>query len=57
LTEATAGKDVRFEKGESYIYVKEARVYDLIQDDQYGEHTITLVPTKNGLRAYVLMGE
>ena len=57
LTEAIAGKDIRFEKGESVFYVKDARVYNLIQDSSYGEHTITLSPVSGGFRAYVLMGE
>ena len=57
LAAAIAGKDIRFEKGESVFYVKDARVYNLIQDSSYGEHTITLSPASGGFRAYVLMGE
>lgn len=56
LPESAAGEDIRFEKGESVFYVKDARVYEIVTDRSgYGEHTIELIPDSGGLVAYSLM--
>ena len=56
LDAANAGKEIRFEKGESVFYVKEARIYEIVNDaNNYGEHTIELIPESGGLKAFVLM--
>ncbi len=48
------GKDVREEKGRSYIFVSEERIYDIVKGDAYGEHTLEMVAETSGLEAYVL---
>jgi thiol-disulfide isomerase/thioredoxin len=56
VPESAAGEDLRFEKGESVFYVKDARVYEIVTDQTgYGEHTIELIPDSGGLVAYSLM--
>lgn len=55
LTVSTAGKDVRIENDQSYVYVTDKRVYDLVAGKSYGEHTIELVSDQSGLEAYVMM--
>lgn len=56
LDVTAAGKDIRFEKGDSVFYVKDARIYEIIKDvSGYGEHTITLIPETGGLKMFVLM--
>ena len=52
---ARAGADVREEKGQSYIFVTEERIYDIVKGDTYGEHTLVFTPETPGLEAYVLM--
>jgi hypothetical protein len=55
LTAAEAGEDVRFEKGESFIYVTDERIYDIVNNTAgYGEHTLELIPTAGGLDLYTL---
>jgi len=55
LTQAEAGKDIRYEKGESFIYVADERIYDIINNSAgYGEHTIELIPAAGGLDLYTL---
>lgn len=56
LPQSAAGEDIRFEKGESVFYVKDARVYEIVTDQAgYGEHTIELIPDSGGFVAYSLM--
>lgn len=52
---ARAGTDVREEKGQSYLYVSEERVYNIVKGDSYGEHTLEFVSETPGLEVYVLM--
>ena len=54
---ARAGKDVREEKGVSYMYVSEERIYDIVRGDSYGEHTLEMVVETSGLEAYSLQFE
>ncbi len=51
---ARAGKDVREENGQSYIFVSEERLYDIVKGDTYGEHTLEMVAETAGLEAYAL---
>lgn len=55
LTTSTAGKDVRFEKTDSYVYVTQERIYEIVNSSVgYGEHTIELIPAGGGLDLYTL---
>lgn len=54
LDTATAGKDVRFEKGESIFYVDRERLYDIVNLGSYADHTIELTPETGGLDVYTL---
>jgi thiol-disulfide isomerase/thioredoxin len=49
-----AGKDIREEKGQSYLYVSEERLYNIVKGDVYGEHTIEMIVETAGLEAYAL---
>lgn len=53
LDETNAGKDIRYEKGESIFYVSEERLYDIIGDKAgYGTHIIELTVDGSGLNAF-----
>lgn len=55
LTTATAGHDVRFEKADSYVYVTQERIYEIVNSNVgYGEHTIELIPAGGGFDIYTL---
>ena len=55
LTTVSAGKDVRFEKTDSYIYVTQERIYEIVNSSVgYGEHTLELIPLGGGLNVYTL---
>ncbi len=55
LTAAEAGEDVRYEKGESFIYVADERIYDIVNNTAgYGEHTLEFLPAAGGLDFYTL---
>lgn len=55
LDTTTAGKDVRFEKGESVFYVDREHFYDIVNlQAGYGEHTIEFSPDSGGLNVYTL---
>ena len=47
----SAGDDVARD-GSGTALIKDERLYKLIQDSDYGEHTITIIIKKSGLRAY-----
>lgn len=47
-----AGDDVVLENGESVVPVKENRLYKLIEEADYGEHTLEILIENPGLRAY-----
>ena len=56
LDETNAGGDVRFEKGASVFYVKDARIYEIVaHSGGYGEHILTLTPENGGVHVYALM--
>ena len=53
LDETTAGKDIRYEKGESVFYVNEERLYDIVGDQAgYGAHTLEFTVEGSGLNAF-----
>ncbi len=50
LTAASRGVDVQFDsEGHSYIEVRDARMYYLVQNPAFGSHTVALIPTAPGL--------
>ena len=53
LDETTAGKDIRYEKGESVFYVNEERLYNIVSDKVgYGTHTVEFTVEGSGLNAF-----
>lgn len=48
---AEAGEDAA-KDGSSTVFIKESRLYKLIQDSDYGEHTLEIVVEDPGLRAF-----
>ncbi len=53
LDETIAGKDILFEKGESYFMVNEERLYDIVNDQAgYGTHTLEFTAEKGGLNVF-----
>jgi thiol-disulfide isomerase/thioredoxin len=53
LDETNAGKDIRYEKGESVFYVNEERLYDIVTDKTgYGAHIIEFTVDGSGLNAF-----
>jgi hypothetical protein len=55
LTPLNRGDDVRFdEQGRSYILVSEAKLYSLIKDAAFGEHTMRLSTRSSGFALYAL---
>lgn len=53
LTADTAGSDIVFENGQSYLHVQEERLYNLIDDKRgAGEHDLELIIETPGLEAY-----
>ncbi len=55
LDGTNAGKDVRFEKTDSVIYVSEERIYSIMNNpSQSGEHTVELISDSGGLDVYTL---
>ncbi len=56
LTQANAGKDIQFEKGDSVIYPGNTRLYEIVNDQSgYGDHSIELVPLAGGFSIYSLI--
>ena len=50
LTAAEKGLDVKFDaQGHSFLDVREARMYYLVQNSAFGMHNIALIPTAPGL--------
>ncbi len=50
LTKQNKGVDVRFDaQGHSYLEIREPRMYYLVANPRFGEHTVTLAPTAPGL--------
>jgi thiol-disulfide isomerase/thioredoxin len=57
LSIVSAGKDIRFDEktGESYFFVKESRVYDIVNDKTgYGEHSLEITFENSGVVSYLL---
>ena len=55
LTQANAGKDIVFEKGESVIYPINTRLYEVVNDQAgYGDHSLELIPSTGGFTIYSL---
>lgn len=55
LTPENAGKDVRFEKGESYFYVSGTRIYNIVNDSAgYGSHALEFIIENSGLEVYTI---
>ncbi len=53
LSRAIAGTDVQFDGVQSYVLIKDERLYNLIQDpNDPGEHTLQLQVDSAGLKAY-----
>jgi hypothetical protein len=53
LSPTTAGGDVYFENGNSYVNIHEDRLYNLIQDTQdETDHTLMMIIEKPGLKAF-----
>jgi peroxiredoxin len=50
LTAANKGADVKIDSdGRSYIEVREPRMYYLVQNPQFGSHTVDLLPAADGV--------
>jgi hypothetical protein len=50
LTAKDKGTDVQFDSsGRSYIEVREPRMYYLVQNPSFGNHTVELIPSRSGL--------
>jgi hypothetical protein len=50
LSAANKGEDVRIDsQGRSYIEVREARMYYVVQNPVFGTHTLAIFPTRPGL--------
>jgi thiol-disulfide isomerase/thioredoxin len=50
LTDAEKGVDVKIDaQGHSYLDVREARMYYLVQNPAFGMHNVSLIPTARGL--------
>lgn len=50
LTAENKGVDVQLDsEGRSYLEVREPRMYYLVQNPSFGEHTVALFPTQTGL--------
>jgi len=48
-----AGKDVVTENGESYVYVQEERLYEIVKDPEgYNTHTLEIEVLSPGLKSY-----
>ncbi|OGZ07964.1 MAG: hypothetical protein A2942_03955 [Candidatus Lloydbacteria bacterium RIFCSPLOWO2_01_FULL_50_20] len=55
LSIESAGKDVRFEKGESYFFISGTRIYDIVNDQAgYGQHTLEFIIQDSGLKIYTI---
>ena len=50
--QATAGEDVVVSKDTSKVNIKEDRLYTLIEDQEYGEHTLEILIEQPGLKAF-----
>lgn len=50
LTEETGGVDVNYDdRGRSYLYVNEPRMYYLVENPRLSQHFVNLIPTHPGL--------
>lgn len=56
LPQHAAGKDIRYEKGESVLYVSgSTRIYEIVADENgYDTHTIELIFENSGIEVYTL---
>ena len=55
LSPANRGADVRIdEQGRSYILVDHAKLYNLVRNAEYGEHTLKMMTRSNGFALYAL---
>ncbi len=55
LDQSVAGKDIRYEKGESVFYVDREHFYDIVNvQSGYADHTIEFTPDTGGLDVYTL---
>ncbi|MBI4088021.1 redoxin family protein [Candidatus Kaiserbacteria bacterium] len=52
LSPQTAGADVYFKDGRSYVRINENRLYHVIGDSEYGEHFLEFIISQPGLQAY-----
>ncbi len=52
LEQAFAGSDILFENGQSYLLIKEERLYTIISDDASGDHVLEFIIEGPGLKAY-----
>jgi hypothetical protein len=52
LESGTAGKDVVFKNGKSYVEISGNRLYHIVGDTSYGAHTLQFITTQPGLQIY-----
>ncbi len=52
LDASSAGADVHFKNGKSYITVTDDRLYKVIEDPAYGDHFLELIISQPGLQVY-----
>jgi thiol-disulfide isomerase/thioredoxin len=55
LTAANKGDDIRIdEQGKSYMLVSDARLYSIVKNKEFGEHTVKLMTRSNGFALYAI---
>jgi len=52
LDASYAGKDVIFKNGKSYVEISGNRLYHIVGDSSYGQHTLEFLITQPGLQIY-----
>ncbi|MCC6443895.1 MAG: redoxin family protein [Armatimonadetes bacterium] len=52
VPEKDKGADIRYENGQSYIWVTRSRMYNLIRNARYGSHTLKLSSVSDGFGLY-----
>jgi thiol-disulfide isomerase/thioredoxin len=52
LDQKSAGSDIKFENGQSYLIIQKERLYSIIQDKNASEHLLELQIETPGLKAY-----
>ncbi|MBI5470141.1 redoxin family protein [Candidatus Kaiserbacteria bacterium] len=52
LNAASAGKDIIFKDGRSYVRINENRLYTIVNDTVYGDHLLEFIISDPGLQVY-----